>query len=39
MYLDALEQCLENCKYVSVIIPSTFIGNSKLKDRCLLLIK
>ena len=39
MYLDALEQCLENCKYVSVIIPSTFIGNSKLKDRCLIIDK
>jgi len=39
LYLDALEQCLDNCKYVSVIIPSTFIGCSKMKERCLIIDK
>ena len=39
LYLDALEQCLENCKFVSVIIPSTFIGCSKMKERCLIIDK
>ena len=39
LYLDALEQCLENCKFVSVIVPSTFIGCSKMKDRCLIIDK
>ena len=38
-YLDALEQCLTYCSYVSVIIPSTFINLSKFKDRCLIIDK
>jgi len=39
LYLDALEQCLEHCKWVAVIIPSTFIGLSQFKDRCVAIDK
>ena len=39
MYLDALEQCLEHCKWVAAIIPSTFIGLPQFKDRCIAIDK
>jgi hypothetical protein len=39
MYLDALEQCLEHCRWVAVIIPSTYIGLSQFKDRCIAIDK
>lgn len=33
LYLDCLEKILENCKYVAVIIPSTFYGKNMFTER------
>ena len=33
LYLDALQQCLNNCDYVAAIIPSTFWNQNLFKDR------
>lgn len=33
LYLDAIQQCLDNCDYVAAIIPSTFWNQNLFKDR------
>jgi hypothetical protein len=33
LYLDCLEKCLEHCDYVAAIVPSTFWGTTKFRDR------
>lgn len=33
LYLDALQNCLDNCEYVAAIIPSTFFNQNLFKDR------